>query len=135
MKSLPAIIAATVAAATVAAVISLPAGADENKKDGSPVPAPPELVACLHDHGLDAPAEISDFKGWVIGQLDTDAGKAALSACGLNTHPDEKVGDGPPKEKDNGASGPCADAKRAAVSRARTRQAAKSARRIVPAGT
>ncbi|HEY6890932.1 MAG TPA: hypothetical protein VI300_24225 [Solirubrobacter sp.] len=136
MKSLPAIIAATVAAATVAAVISLPAGADDNKKDGSPVPAPPELVACLHDHGLDAPAtEISDFKGWVIKQLDTDAGKAALSACGLNTHPDEKVGDGPPKDKESGATGPCADAKRAAISQARKQQAAKSARRIVPAGT
>ena len=52
MKSLPAIIAATVAAATVAAVISLPAGADENKKDAPPVPAPAELVACLHDHGV-----------------------------------------------------------------------------------
>jgi hypothetical protein len=135
MKSLPTIIAATVAAATVAAVISLPAGADENKKDASPVPAPAELVACLHDHGLDAPAEISDFKGWVIQQLQTDAGKAALSACGLNTHPDEKVGDGPPKDKDDAGTGPCADAKRAAVSRARKQPDAKSARRLAPAGT
>jgi hypothetical protein len=135
MKSLPAIIAATVAAATVAAVISLPAGADESKKDSSSEPAPPELVACLHDHGLDAPTEISDFKGWVIQQLQTDAGKAAVSACGLNTEPDEKVGDGPPKDEDHAGTGPCADAKRAAVSRARTRQAAKAARRSAPAGT
>jgi hypothetical protein len=181
MRNLAAIIAATVAAASVAAVISLPAGADESasadaqfvsclRAHGLDIPAdtrdiaiknwigthqsdpavdramsacghdgggasPEKLVACLRDKGLDAPAAIADLKPWVVQQLQTDAGKAALSACGLNTHPDEKVGDGPPKDKDHAGTGPCAEAKRADVSRARKQQDAKAARRLVPAGT
>ena len=58
---------------------------------GSPGETSPEkLAGCLRDHGLDAPAAIADLKPWIVHQLDTEAGKAALAACGVDTAPDEK---------------------------------------------
>jgi hypothetical protein len=54
-------------------------------------PAPEELVACLRDHGLTPPASIDELKPWMAQQTDTAAGKAALSACGVNSHPVSKA--------------------------------------------
>jgi hypothetical protein len=126
------VLAATATAATVAAALTIPAGADESPDatavkiatclrshgadlaadaDGLAVktwaashaedPAvkacmpdaasPPELAACLRAHGLNPPANLFDLKPWVLQQRETDAGKAALHACGVDMRPPEKA--------------------------------------------
>jgi hypothetical protein len=150
MSRLLAIVAATAAAASVAAIITLPAGADDPgaadakfitclRAHGLDIPAgtrepdikdwivahhdgntdtvlracklevggstepPANLVACLHDHGLDAPASsINDFKGWMVEQSKTDAGKAAQSACGIEVGPETDHARG---DKEKGPAG------------------------------
>ena len=52
--------------------------------------SPAELLSCLHDRGLEAPPMIDELKPWVARQMDTAAGKAALTACGLDTAPPDK---------------------------------------------
>jgi hypothetical protein len=56
-------------------------------------PAPELLVACLRDHGLDAPSAIDELKPWIARQFGTNAGKAALRACGVDVAPMEKAVD------------------------------------------
>lgn len=85
---------------------------DRPAKDAGP--APEELVACLSERGLDAPSSIDQLKRWAAQQSETEAGKAALSACGVNTRPVAKApGDG-------GCAGEkAADAARGKASRAK----------------
>ena len=45
---------------------------------------PPGLLACLRSHGLNPPANLFRLKPWMVRQAGTAAGKAALSACGVN---------------------------------------------------
>ena len=45
--------------------------------------APEELRACLRGKGLDAPESLDALKPWIFEQSETDAGKAALTACGF----------------------------------------------------
>ena len=67
---------------------------DERVK--TPGPAPEELVACLRDHGLTPPTTIDQLKPWMAQQDGTAAGRAALTACGIDSRPVDKVrGDGP----------------------------------------
>jgi hypothetical protein len=61
--------------------------------------SPEELVTCLRDHGLDAPANAEELKPWITTQIDTAAGNAALNACGVDVHPNEKAAVGRPAEK------------------------------------
>ncbi len=44
---------------------------------------PEELRACLRSKNLDPPASLEALKPWVLEQSATDAGKAALTACGF----------------------------------------------------
>jgi hypothetical protein len=58
--------------------------------------APEELRACLAGKGLTAPTTIEEFKPWIEQQLNTAAGKQALTACGFggveDKHVDERGG-------------------------------------------
>jgi hypothetical protein len=85
------VLAATAAAAAVAAALSIPAGA--NRSQPKPA-APTELVSCLRAHGLNPPDDIFQLKPWMLRQAGTDAGKAAMSACGVDF--------GPPKSETTG---------------------------------
>jgi hypothetical protein len=59
-------------------------------------PAPEELVACLREHGLTPPSTIDQLKPWTAQQDAAAAGRAALSACGIDSRPVDKArGDGP----------------------------------------
>jgi hypothetical protein len=59
-------------------------------------PAPEELVSCLRDHGLTPPTSIDQLKPWMAQQDGTAAGRAALSACGIDSRPVDKLrGNGP----------------------------------------
>jgi hypothetical protein len=61
--------------------------------------SPPDLVACLRDHGLNPPGAIDELKPWVLGQLKSDAGRAAVHACGIAQGPtDRKPADAPEKQ-------------------------------------
>jgi hypothetical protein len=62
-------------------------------------PSPPELVACLRDHGLNPPATIDQLKPWMASQSQTPAGRTALTACGFDAHPDEKPSPGAPEKQ------------------------------------
>jgi hypothetical protein len=58
-------------------------------------PAPEELVACLRNRGLTPPATIDQLKPWMAQQDGTAAGRAVLTACGVDSRPTEKArGDG-----------------------------------------
>jgi hypothetical protein len=46
--------------------------------------APEELLACLRAHGLNPPGNLFRLKPWMLRQSGTQAGKAALSACGVS---------------------------------------------------
>ena len=62
----------------------------------TPAPAPEELLACLRDHGLTPPTTIDQLKPWMAQQDGTAAGRATLSACGIDSRPVDKArGDGP----------------------------------------
>jgi hypothetical protein len=50
-------------------------------------PGPDELVSCLKSHGLNPPTSTADLKPWLAQQIGTDAGKAALKACGMDPNP------------------------------------------------
>ena len=76
-------------------------------------PAPEKLVACLRERGLDAPTSIDQLKPWVAQQSETDSGKAALSACGVNTRPVAKTP----------GTGDCAGEKSADAARAKSLRA------------
>lgn len=80
----------------------------------APGPAPEELIACLRDHALTAPSTIDQLKPWIAQQSDTAAGKAALSACGIDSRPVAKV-----RENGGCAGEKSADAGRAKASRAK----------------
>src|SRR4051794_32018454 len=69
------VIAATAVAATVAAAITLPAGASDD-----PTAKDAKFVACLRDHGLAIPADTSGdaIKGWLLAHDGVDA---AVAAC------------------------------------------------------
>jgi hypothetical protein len=87
------IIAATAAAAAVAAAISLPAGADDGPRDELAT-----FTSCLRAHGLAVPEGLDPIatKQW-IGEHDGSAGfQAAMDAC----QPDKpaKVGGPAPEE-------------------------------------
>jgi hypothetical protein len=45
---------------------------------------PPGLLACLRAHGLNPPGNLFRLKPWMLRQAGTQAGKAALSACGVS---------------------------------------------------
>jgi hypothetical protein len=53
--------------------------------------APEELVACLRAHGLNPPSSIDELKPYMLQQDGTTAGRAALSACGIDSRPVEKA--------------------------------------------
>jgi hypothetical protein len=55
------------------------------------VVAPTELMSCLRAHGLNPPDNLFDLKPWMARQAGTDAGKAALSACGMDFNPPERT--------------------------------------------
>jgi hypothetical protein len=83
--------------------------------------SPAELVSCLHDHGLEAPATIDELKPWVARQMDTAAGKAVLNACGLDTAPaDKRAGGGPDGCGVDKAGHAAATTSKARAARART---------------
>ena len=56
-------------------------------------------VACLRDHGLNPPATIDQLKPWMAQQYATDAGRAALHACGFDAHPSDKPPAGSPEKE------------------------------------
>jgi hypothetical protein len=76
-------------------------------------PAPEELVACLRDHGLTPPSTIDQLKPWVAQQDGTAAGRAALSACGIDSRPVNKMPGG----------GPCGGDQPTAVEKAKAARA------------
>jgi hypothetical protein len=82
------------------------------KREVAGGPAPEQLVACLRDHGLTQPATIEDLKPWIVRQLETDAGKAALGACHFDTRPPEKAVAEPGAGKRVAVCGDAAKAKR-----------------------
>src|SRR4051794_21317482 len=49
--------------------------------------SPPELVACLRDHGLTARAGVDELRPWIARQFGTAAGRAAVRACGIAEAP------------------------------------------------
>jgi hypothetical protein len=57
-------------------------------------PAPEQLTSCLRDHGLQPPSNIDELKPWLGSQSETDAGKAAMTACGIDTRPGQGSGAG-----------------------------------------
>jgi hypothetical protein len=91
----------------------------------APAPSPEELVTCLRDHGLDAPATIDQLKPWVLQQSQTESGKAALTACGFDARPVEKAHGG------GGCAGDKA-ADQAKASRAKTSRAKASKAKAAP---
>jgi hypothetical protein len=62
-----------------------------DKGDKAPNPSPEELVACLRHQGLTPPSTIDQLKPWMAQQDGTTAGRAALSACGVDTRPVDKA--------------------------------------------
>jgi hypothetical protein len=72
--------------------------------------SPTQLVACLRDHGLTPPARIDQLKPWIAGQSETDAGSAALHACGIDARPTEKPGPGGPDKQPAPCGGDAAPA-------------------------
>jgi hypothetical protein len=42
-----------------------------------------DRVACLKDHGLNPPSSVEELKPWLVAQSRTDAGNAAMKACGM----------------------------------------------------
>ena len=62
--------------------------------------APTGLVSCLRAHGLNPPDNLFQLKPWMVRQAGTDAGKAALDACGVSF--DRPQGDGAVKRGDCG---------------------------------
>jgi hypothetical protein len=56
--------------------------------------APTELVACLRAHRLDPPGNLMQLKPWMARQAATDAGKAALNACGVDFNPPRSAATG-----------------------------------------
>jgi hypothetical protein len=82
------------------------------KREVGSSPAPEQLVACLRDHGLTPPATIEDLKPWIVRELGTDAGKAALRACDFDTDPPDKAPAAPGADKRVAVCGEAAKAKR-----------------------
>jgi hypothetical protein len=89
---------------------ALRACAPDKPNDGV---APEQLKSCLRDHGLEPPSAIEQLKPWIASQLETDAVKTALKACGFDTQPVVKGAGGAPDAaklatclRDNGASVP-----------------------------
>jgi hypothetical protein len=72
--------------------------------------SPPQLVACLRDHGLTPPATIDQLKPWMARQSGTDAGRAALHACGFDARPTDKSRVGSPEKKPATCGGEAAPA-------------------------
>jgi hypothetical protein len=126
------VLAATAAAAAVAAVLTLPAGADQRGDRSADVAAclrshgaadapsgddplalkqwvgghaddpavgaclpeskaPAALVGCLRSHGLNPPGDLNQLKPWMVRQDGSDAGRAALRACGVDLSPPDKA--------------------------------------------
>jgi hypothetical protein len=68
---------------------------------------PAELVSCLRAHGLNPPANLDQLKPWMVRQAGTDAGKAALHACGVDVGaPQKPVKDMAACLRSNGAGVP-----------------------------
>ena len=84
---------------------------DKVKQDAVP---PEKLLACLRDQGLTPPSTIDRLKPW-MAQQDATTGRAALSACGVDSRPVEK------------APGGCAGEKRADAAKQAKASKAKAA--------
>jgi hypothetical protein len=84
--------------------------------------APEQLRACLREKGLDAPASLNALKPWIFEQSKTDAGKAALTACGFAVDDKKPVEEG----------GPCGDAKAESADKARASRARKPRAQTTP---
>jgi hypothetical protein len=89
---------------------------DPNPRQGDKADhaAPEKLVACLRTKGLTPPAALDDLKPWVFEQSKTDAGKAALNACGFAGVEDKRAAGG------GGCGADKAEASRARKPKART---------------
>jgi hypothetical protein len=61
---------------------------------------PDKLVGCLRDRGLNPPSDLLDLKPWLATQFETEAGRAALRACGMT------IG----RDKPSARPGGCGDA-------------------------
>ena len=79
MRRLVAIIAATAAAASVAAIITRPASA------GDPAADDARFVTCLRAQGLDIPAGTVEpaIKNWILAHRDEPGTDRSLTACKL----------------------------------------------------
>jgi hypothetical protein len=67
--------------------------------------APDALISCLRAHGLTPPADLMQLKPWMVQQDGTDAGRAALRACGVDMSPPDKA---PAPDCGGGAAKPAA---------------------------
>ncbi len=82
MKRIPTTLAAMVAAAAVAAAITIPAVAQSGGDQQDPALA--KVTSCLTAHGVDVPAGLdgAGLKQWVGQHQDDATIRAALDACG-----------------------------------------------------
>ncbi len=53
--------------------------------------APSALLSCLRTHGLNPPTDLTRLKPWMVQQDGTDAGRAAMRACGVDMSPPDKA--------------------------------------------
>jgi hypothetical protein len=65
--------------------------------------APAALVSCLHAHGLNPPGNVDQLKPWMVRQAATDAGRAALKACGVDFNPPQSSSAAPGAPRPKGA--------------------------------
>jgi len=55
-----------------------------------------DVIACVRDHGIDAPTEPDAFKRWLKGSEDSSAVDAALRDCKVKLGPGPSEGPGKP---------------------------------------
>jgi hypothetical protein len=55
-----------------------------------------DVIACVRDHGIDAPTEPDAFKRWLKGSEDSSAVDAALRDCKMKLAPGPSEGPGKP---------------------------------------
>jgi hypothetical protein len=77
----------------IAAHMSDPAIAACMPAEPTTKPAPEKLIRCLRDHGLNPPSNIEDLKPYMASQEDTQAGREALTVCGIGTATKAAPGD------------------------------------------
>ena len=105
--------------ATVAAALKVCNDTVPDKREVVKGPDMKELVACVRDHGLDAPTAPDAFKRWVADKEANDPGAldAVMRACKMSLDPGPSKGPGKP--------GACVNDVRPADDAAKEQDAAK----------